>query len=432
MTDECKRNPNAVVARRCKVCLKEDDEENNVKLKVCTACYSVNYCSKECQKADWKDHKKLCKKVYSINFDPSKHEKRSSEEQERRRRGTSANDPSRLNREAEKIAVEARKLKRSAQYDQAIVMYTRAIELDPFNHEYFHHRAETYSMAELHPLAKTDALCALDLMCREEDRDECFCLAFLTLIRAYIDMHDLEMANNYIDTALRVVPVSDPSHHFVLGYKQWLESQDPNLCNWSIRPVYDDGDEILFAYSDGLHNRFHQQELLVVDIPTAADKKGDPTWFARELIKYVALEKMGSKPLALGDVFMMKKTGHWISAIPVTHKEDRKAIDRSLTCRGKLLSNLVVLKVDKPDEKPCPFSEAQAKAYIAAIAKNASKCQALYNRGAKLVKDDVLLAIQNLKDTEETKPATNEATPPKKSGWTNNNKKGNKKKSQMK
>ncbi|CAJ0764158.1 20884_t:CDS:2 [Entrophospora sp. SA101] len=36
-------------------------EEKNTALLACSSCFSVNYCSKECQKKDWKNgHRKLC------------------------------------------------------------------------------------------------------------------------------------------------------------------------------------------------------------------------------------------------------------------------------------------------------------------------------------------------------------------------------------
>jgi len=38
---------------RCRVCLKEP-------AKKCAACKDVSYCSKECQKFDWKEHKEVC------------------------------------------------------------------------------------------------------------------------------------------------------------------------------------------------------------------------------------------------------------------------------------------------------------------------------------------------------------------------------------
>ena len=42
----------------CKTCLKE-----NVKLLTCGRCKSVFYCSKDCQKKDWKSHKAVCSAV---------------------------------------------------------------------------------------------------------------------------------------------------------------------------------------------------------------------------------------------------------------------------------------------------------------------------------------------------------------------------------
>ena len=43
----------------CKTCLKE-----NVKLLTCGRCKSVFYCSKDCQKKDWKSHKAVCAVAY--------------------------------------------------------------------------------------------------------------------------------------------------------------------------------------------------------------------------------------------------------------------------------------------------------------------------------------------------------------------------------
>lgn len=42
--------------RRCQYCFK-----NDVKLSKCSSCNVVHYCSKECQKEDWKMHKIYCK-----------------------------------------------------------------------------------------------------------------------------------------------------------------------------------------------------------------------------------------------------------------------------------------------------------------------------------------------------------------------------------
>lgn len=49
---------------RCgfKECSKDDSElEEGKKLKKCAKCLDVMYCSKECQTAHWKVHKKICK-----------------------------------------------------------------------------------------------------------------------------------------------------------------------------------------------------------------------------------------------------------------------------------------------------------------------------------------------------------------------------------
>ncbi len=45
----------------CSVCDKSDDS-NSKTMKTCGRCKAVQYCSRECQKADWKEHKKKCGK----------------------------------------------------------------------------------------------------------------------------------------------------------------------------------------------------------------------------------------------------------------------------------------------------------------------------------------------------------------------------------
>ncbi|KAF2119637.1 hypothetical protein BDV96DRAFT_486694 [Lophiotrema nucula] len=44
--------------RSCATCSKAGSEAPN--LKICAKCKSTLYCSRECQKADWKSHKKVC------------------------------------------------------------------------------------------------------------------------------------------------------------------------------------------------------------------------------------------------------------------------------------------------------------------------------------------------------------------------------------
>jgi len=45
---------------KCNKCGKSPGNETE-KLQFCGACKKVEYCSKDCQKKDWKDHKTACK-----------------------------------------------------------------------------------------------------------------------------------------------------------------------------------------------------------------------------------------------------------------------------------------------------------------------------------------------------------------------------------
>lgn len=51
------------IARGCVVCGKGRGES----LRVCGACKAVHYCSRECQKSDWKKHKTICKVRQTID-----------------------------------------------------------------------------------------------------------------------------------------------------------------------------------------------------------------------------------------------------------------------------------------------------------------------------------------------------------------------------
>ena len=61
-------------------------------------------------------------------------------------------------------------------------------------------------------------------------------------------------------------------------------------------------------------------------------------------------------------------------------------------------SKIVVLKMDSTskESRPEPLTEEQAEAYIGEIVKNASKVQALYNRGQKLVADDFVASLAGI------------------------------------
>ncbi|KAK4500793.1 hypothetical protein PRZ48_008985 [Zasmidium cellare] len=52
----------------CAKCETKASEET--KLMICAACKTTEYCSRECQKEDWKDHKQYCKGMQMINKMP--------------------------------------------------------------------------------------------------------------------------------------------------------------------------------------------------------------------------------------------------------------------------------------------------------------------------------------------------------------------------
>eukprot|EP00921_Rhytidocystis_pertsovi_P000481 GHVQ01000909.1.p1 GENE.GHVQ01000909.1~~GHVQ01000909.1.p1 ORF type:complete len:297 (+),score=32.14 GHVQ01000909.1:83-973(+) len=61
---ECLKNANASVPmeRKCENCGREGNS-SNVDFKKCARCSKVLYCGVDCQKADWRFHKRICKSV---------------------------------------------------------------------------------------------------------------------------------------------------------------------------------------------------------------------------------------------------------------------------------------------------------------------------------------------------------------------------------
>ena len=47
----------------CANCKKTATAANLASLKACAKCKTTQYCGRDCQKADWKTHKKVCAKV---------------------------------------------------------------------------------------------------------------------------------------------------------------------------------------------------------------------------------------------------------------------------------------------------------------------------------------------------------------------------------
>ena len=58
------KNMTDAVALSCRYCAKVQDAEAeadaDMAFQQCSGCHAVRYCSKDCQKADWKKHKKMC------------------------------------------------------------------------------------------------------------------------------------------------------------------------------------------------------------------------------------------------------------------------------------------------------------------------------------------------------------------------------------
>lgn len=82
-----------------------------------------------------------------------------------------------------------------------------------------------------------------------------------------------------------------------------------------------------------------------------------------------------------GSAFQVPNTSCWVTVIPVWKKEDRKVIQSHLICDCLKNTKIVILKLEKSDEPPI----VDTASYIASIVKNADKCEALYDRGTKLV-----------------------------------------------
>jgi hypothetical protein len=64
--DEMKQN-HIHLKKICGNCSKIPQGENCSNLLLCGGCKGVYYCSKKCQKEDWKDHKQICKSISRIN-----------------------------------------------------------------------------------------------------------------------------------------------------------------------------------------------------------------------------------------------------------------------------------------------------------------------------------------------------------------------------
>ncbi|KAJ6604447.1 hypothetical protein DFH09DRAFT_1122728 [Mycena vulgaris] len=65
------RNINPVeqpLSRSCAQCHRDPNDPPELKLKRCSRCRLIRYCSVECQKADYQRHKTICKRVVGIEY----------------------------------------------------------------------------------------------------------------------------------------------------------------------------------------------------------------------------------------------------------------------------------------------------------------------------------------------------------------------------
>jgi len=312
-----------------------------------------------------------------------------------RQRGTSDGNPNRMNQEAEQISPQARKLKQGGCWDQAVAMYTRCLELDPYNHWYPFQRAETFFMAVdgptqimLYDLAIADAryTIMLDPTCQP---------AWTLMIRCHIDSMDLEQAGSLCEEAIRLFPRGAERHDMFKGMRIEIRQKKQQSQNWDSTRFYevaDDKDSLYFFYSAGMIKEGHP-EVLAVDLPY-------PYPCSDRIMKQLRKEKEkhGSFPFTLGTSIWIKKNKQWVSPIPVTNKQQRKQIFKHLMTKTNPKSKVVVLKVDSTskENRPQPLTQEQAEAYIDEIVKNASQVQAMYNRGEKLVAESFITSFGSL------------------------------------
>jgi tetratricopeptide (TPR) repeat protein len=343
----------------------------------CAACKCIEYCSKECQKQNWPVHKADCKVIMPLLNDGKIVMIPGSDQMlELRRRGTSSDNPLRLNPEAERLAAEARKLKQSGRYDKAIAMYTKCLELDRFNHWYSYHRGETFMLAGLYNGSIDDAKYTILL----DPKCEC---AWTMLIRSYIDTGDIDTAEVTNNSALQFFPRSAEDYYIFKHFKSEITQKRTKRIGGTVIDVADFRDEIYYFYTKGFVKN-HQLEFLAIDLPY---QLGDP--YSKRILKFIMKEKMkeGSESLALGDVFQAS-TKQWISPIPITNKKDREKIFQHLmTQSDPSNSKVVVLKVDRCKKAPSALTDEQAQAYISQIVKNAHEVKTRYNRGEKLIEE---------------------------------------------
>jgi len=350
---------------------------------------------------DWKVHKKFCKLISSsdveIDYDPlGPHAavdidmaKEACDREQRLRLGTSEDDESRENETALLLNREGLQAKRAGRIEEAVMLYSLSIELDGYFHHSFHNRCAAYKLLDQWNMVRIDAERCLQLL-------RSFPLAWCNVIQGCYYTLDFEGARKAAALARIAADRTDPQYHFLPDQIQWLEQQLSNPYQYplAIKPIFNEGDELAFVYTDGLRLR-QQQELLVVDIPASA-----ASLVSQKIIHGLLMTKQ-VKPgasLALGKV--LKVGAYKILSIPVEDDDQVRAIKWSLL--GQRISGremkldeklnpggVVLLKIYKGKTKIPEITDGEAKAYVDAVVANAGACEALYGKGRRLVEDDI-------------------------------------------
>ena len=381
----------------CRSCRTSAIDKN---LSRCSSCKSVWYCGRDCQTCDWKVHKKFCKLISSegiqLGYDPlSPHAavdidlvKEAIDREQRLLLGTSENDERRENERALRLNREGLQAKRAGRIEEAIMLYSLSIELDGYFHHSFHNRCAAYKLLDNWGMVRIDAERCLQLL-------KSFPLAWCNVIQGCYYTLDFDGAQKAADQARIVADRTNPQYHFLPDQIMWLDMQLSNPYQYplAIKPIFNEGDDLAFVYTDGLRLR-QQQELLVVDIPASA-----AVLVAQKIIYGLIMSKQVKprKKLALGKV--LKVGAYKILVIPVDDD------DQARTIKWSFLGQRVPGREMKPDEELNPGgvallkiykgkaavpepTEAEAKAYVDAVVANAGACETLYGKGRRLVEDD--------------------------------------------
>ena len=381
----------------CRSCRASAFDKN---LSRCSSCKSVWYCGRDCQTCDWKVHKKFCKLISSegidLGYDPlSPHAavdidlvEEATARQKRLCLGTSENDQSRENERALRLTREGLQAKRAGRIEEAIMMYSLSIEVDGYYHHSFHNRCAAYKLLDMWDMVRIDAERCLQLL-------ESFPLAWCNVIQGCYYTLDFDGARKAAEQARVLADRTNPQYHFLPDQITWLDMQLSNPYQYplAIKPIFNEGDELAFVYTDGLRLR-QQQELLVVDLPTSA-----AILVQQKIISGLIMTKQvkPNKKLALGKV--LKVGAYKILAIPIDDDDQIRAVKWSLL--GQRVpwremkpddelnpGGVVLLKIYKGNAVVPEITEAEAKAYVDAVVANAGECEALYGKGRRLVEDD--------------------------------------------